>query len=71
MLTIGQGALARAQKAGNLAVQATVMNNLGAVYVLSGERLKGADFYQQAYKLYQSWTTRLVPPVSRRTGVRC
>jgi len=54
-LTIGQGALARAQKAGNLAVQATVMNNLGAAYVLSGERLKGADFYQQAYKLYQSW----------------
>jgi serine/threonine-protein kinase len=54
-ISLGQGALARAQKAGNLAVQATVMNNLGAAYVLSGDRLKGADFYQQAYKLYQSW----------------
>jgi tetratricopeptide (TPR) repeat protein/TolB-like protein len=52
---LGQRALERAQKAGNLAVQATVMNNLGAAYVLSGDRLKGADFYQQAYKLYQSW----------------
>ena len=54
-ISLGQGALARAQNAGNLAVQATVMNNLGAAYVLSGERQKAADFYQQAYKLYQSW----------------
>jgi serine/threonine protein kinase/tetratricopeptide (TPR) repeat protein len=54
-ISLGQGALARAQSAGNLAVQATVMNNLGAAYVLSGERQKAADFYQQAYKLYQSW----------------
>jgi tetratricopeptide (TPR) repeat protein len=54
-ISLGQGALARAQNAGNLAVQATVMNNLGAAYVLSGERLKAADFYQRAYKLYQSW----------------
>jgi tetratricopeptide (TPR) repeat protein len=54
-IRLGQRALQRAQAAGNLAVQATVMNNLGAAYVLSGDRLKAADFYQQAYKLYQSW----------------
>jgi serine/threonine-protein kinase len=54
-ITLGQRALARAQKGGNLTIQATVMNNLGAAYVLSGDRLKAAGFYQLAYKLYQSW----------------
>ena len=31
------------------------MNNLGVAHAALGNRLEAADYYQQAYKLYQSW----------------
>jgi len=54
-VAIGEKALVRARDAGNIAVQATLMSNLGAAHVSLGNRAQGADYYQQAYKLYQSW----------------
>jgi len=54
-LALGEKALIRARTAGNIAIQGTLMSNLGAAHVSLGNRAEGADYYQQAYKLFQSW----------------
>jgi tetratricopeptide (TPR) repeat protein len=54
-IDIGERALARARQAGNSPVQPIIMNNLGIAHVALGNRDKAAEYYRQAYTLYQSW----------------
>ena len=54
-VALGEKALTHAREAGNTDDQARIMNNLGVAHVALGNRLEAADYYQQAYKLYQSW----------------
>jgi FimV-like protein len=53
--SLGERALKNAADAGNEALRPIILNNLGAVYAELGERSKAADYYRQAYELYQAW----------------
>jgi tetratricopeptide (TPR) repeat protein len=50
----GEQALAAAQRAGNVVLQALVLMNLGVTYEAMGERARAADYYLQSSKLYES-----------------
>jgi tetratricopeptide (TPR) repeat protein len=54
-ISVGEKALARAEKAGNAPARAIILLNLGAANVSVGNYSMGADYYLQAYKIYQSW----------------
>ena len=54
-ITIGEQALRLAEKAANAPARAIILFNLGAAHVSVGNYPAGADYYLQAYKLYQSW----------------
>jgi serine/threonine protein kinase/tetratricopeptide (TPR) repeat protein len=54
-VALGEIALADARKAGNLVAAGTTMTNLGAAHVAIGNWMEGAEYYAQAYKLYQGW----------------
>ena len=54
-IEVGEQALSLAEKAGNAPARAIILFNLGAAHVSVGNYPAGADYYLQAYKLYQSW----------------
>ena len=54
-IAVGEKALSLAEKAGNAPARAIILFNLGAAHVSVGNYPSGADYYLQAYKVYQSW----------------
>jgi tetratricopeptide (TPR) repeat protein len=54
-IAIGERALNHARESGNTPLQPIIMNNLGIAHVALGHRPQAADYYQQAYKMYQAW----------------
>jgi len=54
-VALGEKALTRAKESGNLVAAGSTMINLGVAEVARGNWMKGADYYEEAYKLYQLW----------------
>jgi len=51
----GEKALAHARKSGNAVTAGETLINLGAAHVALGDWMKGLNYYEQAYPLYQGW----------------
>ena len=58
-VALGDKALTSAAAAGNVSVQPLILINLGVANVALGQRQTAAGYYQQAYKVYQSWRDEL------------
>ena len=58
-VALGDKALTSAAAAGNVSVQPLNLINLGVASVALGQRQTAAGYYQQAYKVYQSWRDEL------------
>ena len=54
-VALGERALIRARESGNAVAAASTMVNLGVAEVARGNWMKGADYYEEACRLYQLW----------------